>query len=114
MVRIHQGASPKTKSQHRKVIRVPSQVTQLVNRARKALEEIHSRVQLQEWLDCTDSQMQAVERALLIRRTISRDFLCCDAESTTLHELIADEQNSNNLDQLDWDLSAETISRMPT
>ena len=50
----------------------------------------------------------------MIRRTISRDFLCCDAESTTLHELIADEQNSNNLDQLDWDLSAETISRMPT
>ena len=50
----------------------------------------------------------------MIRRTSSRDFLCCDAESTTLHELIADEQNSNNLDQLDWDLSAETISRMPT
>ena len=41
--------------------------------------------------------------------------------SPTVHDLTAlrnfayfCEQNSNNLDQLDWDLSAETISRMPT
>ena len=48
---------------YRSTIRVPSQVNQLVNKARTAPEEIHSRAQLQEWLDCTDAQMAAVERA---------------------------------------------------
>ena len=55
--------------------------------------------------------MAAVERALAIRNTTSLDQLCQDGEGSTLHELIADPQNSNSLDQLDWDLAAEAIEQ---
>ena len=57
--------------------------------------------------------MEAVERALAIRKTTSLDQLCLDGEGSTLHDLIADEQNSNTLDQLDWDLAAEAIEARP-
>ena len=53
--------------------------------------------------------MESVERALAIRRTTSLDQLCQDGDGSTLHELIADPQNNNNLNQLDWDLAAEAI-----
>ena len=53
--------------------------------------------------------MESVERALAIRRTTSRDQFCQDGDGSTLHELIADPQNNNNLNQLDWDLGAEAI-----
>ena len=53
--------------------------------------------------------MESVERALAIRRTTSRDQFCQDGDGSTLHELIADPQNNNNLNQLDWDLAAEAI-----
>ena len=94
---------------YRSTIRVPSQVNQLVNKARKAPEEIHSRAELQKWLKCTDAQMAAVERALAIRNTISFDQLCLDGDGSTLHDLIADPQNSKSLDQLDWELAAQAI-----
>ena len=63
-----------------------------------------------EWLRVTDRQMESVERALAIRRTTSLDQLCQDGDGSTLHELIADPQNSTSLDQLDWDLAAEALS----
>ena len=55
--------------------------------------------------------MESVERALAIRRTTSRDQFCQDGDGSTLHELIADPQNNNNLNQLDWDLAAEAIDK---
>ena len=94
---------------HRTTIRVSCQISQLANKARKAPEWINSRAALQEWLDCTDPQMQAVERALAIRNTTSLDQLALDGEGSTMHDFIADPQNSNTLDQLDWDLAAEAI-----
>jgi hypothetical protein len=51
----------------------------------------------------------AVERAMAIRNTTNFDQLLLDGEGSTLHDLIADPQNTNNLDQLDWDLAAEAI-----
>ena len=95
----------------RTVIRVPSQVSQLTGRVRRAPETVQSRADLHEWLGCSDAQMTAVERALAIRRTTSLDQLCQEGEGSTLHELIADDQNSNSLDQLDWDLAAEAIEQ---
>ena len=56
--------------------------------------------------------MEAVERALTIRRTTILDQLCQDVDDSTLHKLIAAEQNSHNLDRLDWDLAAEAIDKV--
>ena len=78
--------------------------SQDTNRVRKAPQEINTRVEMQEWLGITDPKMEAVERALTIRRTTSLDQLCKDGDGSTLHELIADDQNSNNLVRLDCDL----------
>ena len=62
------------------------------------------------WLRVTVRQMESVERALAIRRTTSLDQLYQDGDGSTLHELIADPQNSTSLDQLDWALAAEALT----
>ena len=93
----------------RTTIRVASQISQLTSRIRKAPPEITNRAELQEWLGCTDQQMECVERALAIRHSTSLDQLCQSGEGSDLHEVIADPQNTNTLDQLDWDLAAEAI-----
>ena len=65
MVRIHQWA-PK-KPSHRS----------------RAPETIQNRAELQEWLDCIDPKIAAVEQALLVRQTTSLDDLCCDGNGTS-------------------------------
>ena len=49
----------------------------------------------------------AVERAMAIRNTTSFDQLLLDGEGSTLHDLIADPQNTNNQNQQDWELAAD-------
>ena len=85
--------------------------SQDTNRVRKAPPEINPRAEMQDSLGVTDPQMEAVERALTIPRTTSLDQLFQDGNGSTLHELIADDQNSNNLVRLDCDLAAEAIEQ---
>ncbi|MDA7433864.1 sigma-70 family RNA polymerase sigma factor [Synechococcus sp. AH-601-P18] len=90
-------------------IRVPTQVAQLANRARKAPEHITTRAELQEWLGATDNQMEMVERAQSIGRMSSLDKLAKE-DGATLLELIPDEQNQPTLDEFDWQLARESIA----
>ena len=79
------------------------------NRFRKAPPEINTRAEMQHWLGVTEPQMGAVERDLTIRRRTILDQLFQDGDGSTLHELIADDQNSNNLVQLNCNLAAKAI-----
>ena len=62
---------------------------------------------------CTESQMQSVERALQVRTIASLDYRVRsdEAGSTTLSELIADPNNQPSLDDLDWQIAAESLDR---
>ena len=59
-------------------------ISQHTNRVPKAPPEINTRAELQEWLGVTDPQMEAVERALSIRRKTSLELLCQDGNGSTL------------------------------
>ena len=58
--------------------------SQHTNRLPKAPPEINTCAELQECLDVTDPQMEAIERALPIRRKTSLDQLCQDCDGSTL------------------------------
>ena len=98
---------------YRSTIRVPSQVNQLVNKARKAPEEIH-RAELQKWLKCTDAQMAAVERAWRSETpsaSISSAWIVTAQRCMTSSRI----RRTKSLDQLDWELAAQAIEqRCPT
>ena len=99
----------------RTTIRVTPHVSQVASKVRKAPPEITTRAELQEWLGLTDPQMQAVERALIIRQTSSLDHICQAGEGTTLIELVADEKQPDPFEQLDWDLARDAIEKaMPS
>ena len=93
---------------HKTTIRVPTQIAQLVNKARKAPEDITTRAELQEWLEASDSQMAMVEVAQAIGKMSSLDKMVRE-EGATLLELIPDEQNQPTLDDFDWQLARESI-----
>ncbi|MDB4638483.1 sigma-70 family RNA polymerase sigma factor [bacterium] len=93
---------------HKTTIRVPTQVAQLANRARKAPKDITTRAELQEWLEASDSQMDAVERAQSIGRMSSLDKMVRE-DGASLLELLPDESSQPTLDEFDWELARESI-----
>ena len=93
---------------HKTTIRIPNQICQFANKARKAPEHITTRAELQEWLEASDSQMEMVERALAVNVMGSLDQRSRD-DGATLLELLPDESSQPTLDDFDWQLARESI-----